>query len=111
MKYIQVLAVVIMVCFLAYFFIRFGLRPMYRAGGSGNIKIIDRIPLDARGTSALLLVQVGEAVLLVGVAQGGINLVKEIPPGELKEAREPGESAEGTGGGTFSGWLKKFYRP
>jgi len=81
----QGIAALVVVCLVAYLFIRFGLRPAFRGGGrgSGEVKLLDRMPLDSRGGSALLLVEVGEKVLLLGVTSGSINLIKEIDPREL----------------------------
>lgn len=83
--FMQALAAVFVVCVAAYLFIRFGLRPAYRGRGrgSGKVKLLDRMPLDSRGNSSLLLVEVGDKVLLLGAASGSITLIKEMTFQEL----------------------------
>ncbi len=90
---LQGIGAVLIVCGVAYLVIRFGLRPVYRGGAAGNIKVVERIPLDSRGSSSLLLVKVGDKVLLLGMSQGGISLLREFPPYELGDL-EQGQLSE-----------------
>ena len=60
---------------------------------SGNLKLVGRLPLDAR--RSIYLVQVAEKVLVVGVSEAGLNKLSEFalkdmaaPPAQTS----PGES-------------------
>ncbi len=107
--YFVVLFVVLLVCVMAYVFIRYGLRPMSRPMGSGRVDVKERVPLDPRGNSMILLVQVGEELLLLGVAQGSITLLKELSREEMDrwEKEQFKETEEDRY--SFAGLLKKFY--
>ena len=105
---LQAIGAVLLVCGVAYLFIRYGLRPVYRPGGSGSLKVVDRVPLDTRGSSALLLVKMGDKIMLLGVTQGSISLIKEVPAYELgveKEEELPEKPWENL---NFSKMLKRF---
>jgi len=108
---VSVIFILLLVCFSAYVFIRFGLRPMARPGGDGRIKIREKIPLDHRGSTMLLLVQAGEKLLLLGVSQGNVSLLKEISEEELAEIDNYYAAETEEGGSQFSRLLKKFYDP
>jgi len=79
------------VCILAWVVLRWGARRGMGIGmGRGRVRVIDRVPLDAR--RSLYLVQIGERVLLVGAGDGGSpSLLLEIEASELPpepEARQ-----------------------
>ncbi len=76
---LQALTALVGVCVLAYLVMRHGLGRVYAAAGAGRrMRIRERLPLDPR--RALLLVEVGERVYLVGTGDGGApSLLAEVP--------------------------------
>ena len=82
--FVNFFGMLILVAALAYLAIRYGLRIFSPGINRGKVKVLERVPLDAKGGSALLLVQLGEELLLVGAAQGGVSLLKELSPDALK---------------------------
>jgi flagellar biosynthetic protein FliO len=85
---IQSMIFLILIVVLAYLAVRYGLRSVYRGMNSGHMKVIERVPLDPKSGSALLLVQIGNDVYLVGSAQGGVRLLKTFDWKELDNADE-----------------------
>jgi flagellar biosynthetic protein FliO len=85
---IQSMVFLIFIVVLAYLAVRYGLRSVYRGMNSGHMKVIERVPLDPKSGSALLLVQIGKDVYLVGSAQGGVRLLKTFDWKELEISTE-----------------------
>jgi len=96
----------ILVVITAYLVIRFGLRLVYPGTGGGLIKVLGRVPLDMKTGSNLVLVQMGERILLLGMAQGSITLLKEIPVDSLPVSGEGEGMRREPPGGTFNRILK-----
>jgi flagellar biosynthetic protein FliO len=70
------------VCFLAWFVLRWGARRgLGGVGRRGSIRVLERVPLDAR--RSLVLVQVGKRTLLLGTGDGAApSVLRELDPGE-----------------------------
>lgn len=47
----------------------------------GHIKVVERVPLDAR--RALYLIEIGQRKLLIGAGEGALALLAELESGEL----------------------------
>ncbi len=86
---LQTLAALVAVCVLAYVVLRHGLARAYGAGrGGGAMRIVERLPLDAR--RSLVLVAVGERLYLVGTGDGAApSLLGEVPKDAVPEAPAP----------------------
>jgi flagellar protein FliO/FliZ len=69
------------VCLLAWIVLRWGVKRLYGASGSGRIRVLERVPLDPR--RSLYLVEVGGKVLLVGAGEGPMTTLAEIDPKAL----------------------------
>ncbi len=81
------LLVLIIVCVLAWVVLRFGLRRLYptaRLGGAGPIKVIARVPLEARQT--LYIVEVGGKTILLASGDRPLNLITELDSDAVAEA-------------------------
>lgn len=73
-------------------------------GGGAAIKVLGAAAVGPR--ERVVLVELGEQVLVLGVAPGSVNKLHEMKRGELPlPADHPGAAAPG--GKTFSGWLKQ----
>ena len=95
LKFIMLL---ILVALLAYFAIRFGLRRLQPGLGQSYIKVLQKVPLDMKGDSLLVLVHIGERVLLLGSARGRITMLQEFSPEALALSPEdPGRAEKETG--------------
>lgn len=71
---LQTLLALIAVCILAWVVLRWGAKKGLGLGlGGKRIKVLERVPLDAR--RALYLVQIGEKVLLIGAGEGAAPAV------------------------------------
>ena len=99
---LQTLLALAAVCILAWVVLRWGARRGVGIGGSrGLVRVLERIPLDAR--RALYLVQVGDKVLLLGGGDGAApSVLREMDASEL-----PPEAERGSG---FSAVLAKLRR-
>lgn len=76
------------VCILAWVLLRFGARRGFGTSGGQRIKVIERVPLDAR--RSLYIVEVGEKCLLLGAGDtGGPELITELDPSTLPPATPP----------------------
>lgn len=85
---LQTLLALAAVCILAWVVLRWSARRGLGIGGRGRVRVIERVPLDAR--RALYLVEVGERVLLIGAGDGGAPaLLAELDPGELPPPPAP----------------------
>ena len=73
------LLVLVIVCVLAWVVLKFGLRKLYpgaRAGASGPIRVVARLPLEPRQT--LHVVEVGGKTLLIGSGDRPASLITEL---------------------------------
>jgi flagellar protein FliO/FliZ len=86
---LQTLVSLAAVCILAWVVLRWGAKRGLGALGQGKrIKVIEKVPLDAR--RSLYLVEVGGKVLLVGSGESGaLSLLTELDPTTLPELPEP----------------------
>lgn len=75
------LLAVVLVLILAYWCSRLLGRGWVRASGSGNMKVLETLPLGA--DRQLVLVELQDHVYLLGVSAAGIQLLTEVE-GELK---------------------------
>jgi len=81
---LETLATLLVVCGMA-FVLLVAARRLGVARPSGNIELVGRLPLDAR--RSIVLVRVGETVFVVGVGDGGMTKLGELPA--LEVPREP----------------------
>jgi flagellar biosynthetic protein FliO len=90
---VETLVTLVAVCGLAYV-VLYGARKLGIGRASGPIRLVGQLPLDAR--RGIYLVKVGEHVLVVGVAEGGMTKLGEMPASELphEEAAVPSAFAE-----------------
>ncbi len=96
---LQSMGFLILIILLAYFVLRYGLRSLYKGMNGGYMKILERVPIDPKSGSALILVQVGREVYLVGTAQGGVSLLKTFNWKDMQYAEdEEGEKTDGIKG-------------
>lgn len=96
---LQSMGFLILIILLAYFSLRYGLRSLYKGMNGGYMKILERVPIDPKSGSALILVQVGKEVYLVGTAQGGVSLLKTFNWKDMQYAEdEEGEKSDGIKG-------------
>ncbi len=96
---LQSMGFLILIILLAYFVLRYGLRSLYKGMNGGYMKILERVPIDPKSGSALILVQVGREVYLVGTAQGGVSLLKTFNWKDMQYAEdEEGEKNDGIKG-------------
>jgi len=89
---LKVTAFLILVALMAYLLLRFGLGRLQPGLGQGQIRIIQKVPLDLKGGMLLVLIRIGEQVLLLGSTQGKITVLKEFSSDIL--ACSPGESSD-----------------
>lgn len=85
---LQSMGFLILIVLLAYLAVRYGLRSLYRGMNGGYMKVIERVPVDPKSGSSLLLVQVGKEVYLVGTSQGGVALLKTFNWKDLEYAED-----------------------
>lgn len=105
---LKFIGLLVLVALLAYAAIRFGLRRLQPAAGRGYIRILQKMPLDMKGDRLLILIRMGERILLLGSAPGGISVLHQFPAGELAPLSEHPEPAEP--GGLFAGLLDRYRR-
>jgi len=87
---VETLVTLVVVCGLAYV-VLFGARKLGLGRASGPIRLVGQLPLDAR--RGIYLVKVGEHVLVVGVAEGGMTKLGEMPASDLPHEEAPAPSA------------------
>ncbi len=106
----RVIPTLLLVPVLAYLALRYGLKAIYPGLGRSRLRVLEKIPLDAKSGSALLLVQAGDELLLLGLARGGVSLIKELEPELLtdKEGQPAGDTPAVPDG--FAGFLKQAGR-
>jgi flagellar biosynthetic protein FliO len=92
---LQALFALAAVCLLAWVIVRWGARRGFGLGAGGRrVRVLERVPLDAR--RALYLVRVGDKVLLVGAGDTGAPAVlSEIDPDTVPTVETPDGSAFG----------------
>lgn len=89
---LQTLLALAFVSVLAWIVLRwFVKRPAGLAGG--RMRVLDRMPLDARRSVAL--VQIGERVFMIGLGEGAPSLLAELAADELPPAPERVGLSEG----------------
>jgi len=96
------LGCVLLILLAAYFFTKYvvGRSQLWPGGGKNlPVRILFRLPLTR--DSQLLLVQLGEKNLLIGVSAGGVSLLCELTGEEVRKFLEGQESA--ASGGTEFG--------
>ncbi|HOB86167.1 MAG TPA: flagellar biosynthetic protein FliO [Bacillota bacterium] len=104
---LKMLGALVVIILLIYLTVRFGLRALVPGAGRGLVEIVQRIPLDSRGSSALILVKLEEILLLVGVAQGSITLLKELDAEMLTKLKDY-PAAELSSRRSFAGLLSRL---
>lgn len=88
------LLVVIALMFgLAWAMKRYG--PVARAGRSTGLTVIGQVALNAKAN--LALVRAGRSILLLGVTQESINLIKDLEEGEFEKSLSESTAPKGTG--------------
>lgn len=84
---VQSLLALMAVCILAWVVLRWASKSGMGFGRGKRIKVLEKIPLDAR--RHLYLVEVGGKVLLLGAGDGAApRLISEIDPDSLPELEE-----------------------
>jgi flagellar biogenesis protein FliO len=94
----QVFGLLLLIIAGAYLVTRYGLRSLYPKLSRGFLTVLERVPLDHKSGSALLLVKAGEELMLIGVSQNGVSLLKELPPESMPDT-QPDEAAGRTHAG------------
>jgi flagellar protein FliO/FliZ len=74
------------VVILIAFGVLVGARKLGIGGASGPIRLLGRLPLDAR--RAIYVVKIGPKVLVVGSSEGGLNKLGELKPHDLPDLEE-----------------------
>ena len=81
---LQTLLALVAVCILAWVVLRWSQRRGLGVGQGKQVKVLERVPLDARRT--LYLVEVGGRVLLIGAGDASApSVLAELDPSELPE--------------------------
>ena len=79
---VQAVAMLLGVCVLAWLVLRFASQRGLGVGQGQRVKVLERVPLDAR--RMIYVVQIGERVLVLGGGEGASpTLLAELKPGEL----------------------------
>lgn len=79
---VQAVAMLLGVCVLAWLVLRFASQRGLGLGQGQRVKVLERVPLDAR--RMIYVVQIGERVLVLGGGEGASpTLLAELKPGEL----------------------------
>lgn len=69
--------------------------PIARANKSFGLTVIGQVALNARAN--LALVRAGKSILLLGVTQDSINLIKDLEEGEFEKSLTEISAPKGTG--------------
>ncbi len=83
---VETFVTLVAVCGIA-FVVLYGARRLGVGQPSGDIRLVGRLPLDAR--RAVYLVRVAEQVFVVGVAEGGMTKLGELPASSMPLREEP----------------------
>jgi flagellar protein FliO/FliZ len=73
---LETLATLVVVCAMAALLL-YGARKLGVGRASGGLELLGRLPLDAR--RSIVLVKVGETAFVVGVGDGGMTKLGELP--------------------------------
>lgn len=89
---VQTLIALAAVCVLAWVVLKWSAKRGFGVIGQGKrVRVLERVPLDAR--RSLYLVEVGDKVLLVGAGDGASpTVLSEIDPETLPNVPDPGPS-------------------
>lgn len=106
LQIISALFMTVLILYFTYVFTKYAGRGMQLRGRgmTGRMKLIDRMALAP--DKSVVIVQVGERYLILGISSGQVNLLMEIPKEEM-ERTEPEGSADGQNG-TFSVLLRQM---
>jgi len=87
---VQTLIALAAVCVLAWVVLKWSARRGFGTIGQGKrVKVLERVPLDAR--RSLYLVEVGDKVLLLGAGEGSApTVLSEVDPETLPDLPEAG---------------------
>ena len=97
---VQALLALAFVCVLAFWVLRWvARRGFLGAAGSGRVRVLERVALDAR--RAVFLVKVGERVLLLGAGDAALTVLAELREDEVPPAAT-------TGGTSFASLLARL---
>lgn len=93
MNWLQIvsgLCLTVLILFACYVFTRYIGRGMQIRGRgmTGRLKLIDRMALAP--DKSIVIVQVGERYLLLGISSGQVNLLMEIPKEEMGSLKPDG---------------------
>ncbi len=80
---IETFVTLLAVCAIA-FVVLYGARRFGLGRAQGPIQLVGQLPLDAR--RSIYLVRIGEQVLVVGVGEGGMTKLGEMPAADLPAA-------------------------
>ena len=93
--FVQTIFALGVVCLLAYVILRVVLPRLSIAGaGRTMVRVVDRTPIDQR--RSLLVIEVTGRWLLVGVSEGGLQLISELDPQTAEQQAESLAAARGT---------------
>jgi len=85
---LQSLLALLAVCILAWVVLRWASQRGVGAGSGRRVRVLERVPLDAR--RQLYLVQIGGKVLLIGAGDGAApRLISEVDAEHLPEIEPP----------------------
>jgi flagellar protein FliO/FliZ len=79
---LETLATLLAVCGMA-FVLLYGARRLGVGRATGSLELVGRLPLDAR--RSIVLVKVGETVFVIGVGDGGMTKLGELPEASVPE--------------------------
>ncbi|HEY9146884.1 MAG TPA: flagellar biosynthetic protein FliO, partial [Thiobacillus sp.] len=91
--FIGLVAVLLMIAATAWVAKRFGVT---RGGTSGVLQVISSASVGAR--ERVVVVEVGESWLVVGVAPGSVNALMTLPRGQIQPPAAPGLNASFSAG-------------
>lgn len=93
--FVQTIFALGVVCLLAYVILKMIL-PRLSIVGTGRtmVRVVDRTPVDQR--RSLLVVEVTGRWLLVGVSEGGLQLISELEPEKAEQEAEALQAARST---------------
>ena len=86
--FIGLVAVLLLIAGTAWVAKRFGVT---QGGSSGLLRVISSASVGTR--ERVVVVEVGESWLVVGVAPGSVNALMTLPKGEIQSAATPGLNA------------------
>jgi flagellar protein FliO/FliZ len=100
---LQTLLVLAVVCIVAWAVLRFGVRRLHLGGAHGPLRIVARLPLEAR--RSLYIVDAAGKLLLIGVSEGGpMAVLAELDPAAVEQALAAAASEP------RAGWLELLRR-